>query len=167
MYGNSIPQHWGSDNKGQLTIGLSTEAIRYQVAHRTHLTYPQTMGRNIQCDKIFQIGWGNTMESLVCEEEDFKLDSLINRKPMKLTSIVICISCSIQMNGKLFISVNSKKLYQLKSHVQYAQAPEFSYGPKVFLLMFLSVSAPLGHPGWGIAWYINGLLIPWSQWREE
>ena len=26
--------------------------------------------------------------------------------------------------------------------------------------MFRPLSAPLGQPGWGIAWYINGLLIP-------
>ena len=84
IYGNSIPQRWGSDSKGPLTVGLSTGANRDEIARRTHITCPQVTGRNIQGDEIVQIGWGNTVGSLVCEEEDFELKSLINRKPMKL-----------------------------------------------------------------------------------
>ena len=64
MYGNSIPQHWGSDNKGPLTVGLSTGANRNQVARRTHVTCPQATGRNIQGDEIFQIGWGKIIDEL-------------------------------------------------------------------------------------------------------
>ena len=71
MYGNSIPQRWGSDSKDPLTVGLSKGSNRDEVARRTHITCPQATGRNIQGDKIFQI-WGNTVESLVCEEEDFE-----------------------------------------------------------------------------------------------